>query len=794
MDKILIAKTAGFCFGVSRSVKMADNLLQEHENCFSYGELIHNADVVSRLEEKGLAVAHDIDTIPDGSAVLIRSHGISKQEYERLCERKRIVMDATCPRVKKIHHIVSEASGQKRFVIIIGVKGHPEVSAIEGWCEDHIVIQNTQELHEIIDQKSLDFNQPITVVSQTTQTHDNFIQCTNILKKICTNSEIFDTICDATFTRQEEAKKLSSECDAMVVIGGKHSANSVHLSQICEEHCDNVQFIANASELNLEALTTAKTVGITAGASAPAWIIKEVINTMSEEIKAEQIPVTEEAVEEVAKEEVVAAEEAVEAPVAEEAAEEVAEAVEEAAEAVEEPAAVVAEETAGEKELSFDEMLEESFKTIRNGDLVSGVVAAITPMDVNVDLGIKYSGFIPTSEFTDNGDNIDDVIKVGDTIEAIVTRVNDVEGTVTLSKRRLDAAKSWTVIEAAQESGEVVEGNVTEVNKGGIVVNVKGARVFVPASQSGQPREADLSGMVGSTVRLIVTEVNKGRKRVVGSIRRVLQSERKAAAEAIWNDIEEGKKYHGRVKSMTSYGAFVDIGGIDGMVHVSELSWQRVKQPSEVLNIGDEVDVYVLGFDKEKRRISLGYKDPEANPWKVFTNAYQVGDVASVKIVKLMPFGAFAEVVDGVDGLIHISQIANRRIGKPEDVLEVGQVVEAKITAIDDEKQKISLSIRALSEPEPAEAPEEDEVIFDTSAAEAEAVEESVEEAAEEAVEEAVAEAPVEEASEAVEEPVAEAVEEPAAETVEEVVEEAAEEVAAETAEPVEAAEEAPQE
>ena len=730
MDKIVIAKTAGFCFGVSRSVKMAENLLQEHEHCFSYGELIHNADVVSRLEDKGLAVAHDIESIPNGSAVLIRSHGISKQDFDLLNTCDRIVVDATCPKVKKIHHIVSDASERNRFVIIIGVKGHPEVSAIEGWCNTHIVIQNPQELQNAIEQKALDLKKPITVVSQTTQTHDNFIQCTNILKKLCTNSEIFDTICDATFTRQEEAKKLSSDCDAMVVIGGKHSANSVHLSQICEEHCNNVQFIANASELNLEALTTAKTVGITAGASAPAWIIKEVINTMSEEIKAEQIPETEEAVEEVAKVEVAAEEEAVEAPVAEEAAEEVAA----------EPA-----EEASEKELTFDEMLEESFKTIRNGDLVSGVVASITPMDVNVDLGIKYSGFIPTSEFTDNGDNIEDVIKVGDTIEAIVTRVNDVEGTVTLSKRRLDAAKSWTVIEAAQESGEVVEGNVTEVNKGGVVVNVKGARVFVPASQSGQPREADLSGMVGSTVRLIVTEVNKGRKRVVGSIRRVLQSERKAAAEAIWNDIEIGKKYHGRVKSMTSYGAFVDIGGIDGMVHVSELSWQRVKQPSEVLNIGDEVDVYVLGFDKEKRRISLGYKDPEANPWKVFTNAYQVGDVASVKIVKLMPFGAFAEVVDGVDGLIHISQIANRRIGKPEDVLEVGQVVDAKITAIDDEKQKISLSIRALSEPEPADAPEEDEVIYDTSVVEPEA-EEAVEEVVEEAAEpvEAAEEAPQE--------------------------------------------------
>jgi len=445
----------------------------------------------------------------------------------------------------------------------------------------------------------------------------------------------------------------------------------------------------------------------------------------------------------------------------EEVTEEVAEATPEAKE--EAPSAEAAEDS--DKEMSFDEMLEESLNnTIRNGDLVTGTVAAITPLEINVDLGIKYSGFIPTSEFTDDGTALEDAVKVGDTIEAIVARVNDVEGTVTLSKKRLDAVKSWSVIEEAQQSGDVVEGTVTEINKGGIVVNVKGARVFVPASQSGQPREADLSDMVGQKVRLVVTEVNRGRKRVVGSIRKVLQSERKAAAEAIWNDIEVGKKYHGTVKSMTTYGAFVDIGGIDGMVHVSELSWQRVKQPSDVLNIGDEVDVYVIGFDKEKRRISLGYKDPDADPWKIFKNQCNVGDVVNVKVVKLMPFGAFAEVVPGVDGLIHISQIANRRIGKPEEVLSVGDEVEAKITSVDDEKQKISLSIRALSEPEPAEAPaedvasepmddEEDAVVFEVSAdgeLKGEIPEEDIEvEITEEApvAEDAVEEAPSEESA-----------------------------------------------
>ena len=363
-----------------------------------------------------------------------------------------------------------------------------------------------------------------------------------------------------------------------------------------------------------------------------------------------------------------------------------------------------------EKEQSFDEMLEETLKPIYNGDKVSGVVVAITATEVSIDLGTKYSGFIPTTEFTDDGTKIEDAVKIGDPIEAIVVRVNDVEGTAQLSKKRLDAVKVWDNVEQAVESGEIIEGVVTETNKGGVVVSYKGVRVFVPASQTDLPREADLSELIKKTVRLKLTEVNKARKRVVGSIRRVAQAERRERTEAIWNNIEVGKRYHGVVKSLTSYGAFVDIGGIDGMVHVSELSWGRIHQPSEVVSVGDEIEVYVISFDREKRKISLGYKDPEGNPWTQFTNKYQVGSIAPVTIVKLMDFGAFAEVLPGVDGLIHISQIANRRIGKPEDVLTVGDVVDAKITAIDEEKHKISLSIRALSEPAPVEkAPVEEE-------------------------------------------------------------------------------------
>ena len=654
MRELRVAQSAGFCFGVSRSVDMAEKLLKERGSCASFGELIHNEDVVRRLEAGGLRVIQKPDELEAGEHVLIRAHGVSREIYERLEKAGGEVADATCPKVKAIHTIVSRAAAEGRFVIIIGMPKHPEVEGICGWCGERAVFENSQDLEIWLDKNTEYWGKPITVVVQTTQTRNNFTECCNVIKKRCTNAKISDTICLATFTRQEEAARLASECDAMVVIGGKHSANSVHLAQICAEQCSNVQFIENARELDMDRLKDADVVGLTAGASTPAWIIKEVRNKMSDEIKIEETPV--------------------------------------------------------EKEMSFDEMLEETLKTIYNGDKVTGIVVAITGTEISVDLGAKYSGFIPTSEFTDDGVKVEDVVKVGDTIEAVVVRVNDVEGTAMLSKKRLDAAKMWTEVEEAVDNGTVLEGVVTEENKGGVVVNVKGVRVFVPASQTDLPRDADMSQLLKKTVRLKITEVNKARKRVVGSIRRVAQAERRERTEAIWNEIEIGKRYHGVVKSMTSYGAFVDIGGIDGMVHVSELSWGRIHQPSEVLSVGDEVEVYVINFDKEKRKISLGYKDPNANPWTAFTNKYQVGSVATVTIVKLMPFGAFAEVLPGVDGLIHISQIANRRIGKPEDVLSVGDVVDAKITAIDEEKHKISLSIRALSEPAPAPVAEVEEV------------------------------------------------------------------------------------
>lgn len=697
MSRVILAKSAGFCFGVSRSVKMAEELLKSGP-CKSLGPLIHNEDVVSDLARRGLEVISDPSEVRPGDRVMIRSHGVSKAVEDALRAAGAEITDATCPNVSRIHRLVAEASANGRQVIVIGTAGHPEVQAICGRCTEPVVVGNAAELANWLENNVDKRTEPITVVVQTTQTENNLRECEKLIKKWCTKAEIFDTICFATSIRQEEAVKLASACGAMVVIGGKNSANSLHLAELCAELCANTQFVENSAQLDTGVLRDVETIGMTAGASAPSWIIKEVLDKMSDEIMIQENPEA--------------------APVEEAPVQAVEQPAEEAAPAVEAEAAPA--------EKSFDEMLEDSLKTIYNGDKVSGVVVAITPTEVSIDLGTKYSAFIPTTEFTEDGEvKLEDAVHVGDTVEAIVVRVNDVEGTAQLSKKRMDAVKNWADIEAAQEAGTVVEGTVTEENKGGVVVSVKGIRVFVPASQSGLPKDTPMTQLVKQKVRLKITEVNRGRRRVVGSIRAVLQRERREKAEAVWNEIEVGKVYHGVVKSLTSYGAFVDIGGIDGMVHVSELSWSRIKNPAEVVSVGDELDVYVIGFDKEAKRISLGYKKAEDNPWTKFVNTYKVGDIAQVKVVKLMPFGAFAEVMPGVDGLIHISQIANRRIGKPDEVLSVGDVVDVKITAIDTEKQKISLSIRALSEPEPAPrraaepeapaAPEEDALVYEVS-------------------------------------------------------------------------------
>ena len=645
---LILARSAGFCYGVRRAVEMAEETARQGRPCVMLGSIIHNTDVIRRLEEQGLRTVERPEEVPAGCTVLIRSHGEGRAVHQLLADRGAEILDATCPNVTHIHKVVQQAEAQGRRPVIVGTPDHPEVLAIAGWCRSPAVVSGAEELERWLqeDPERRDF--PLTFVSQTTSTRKIWDDCVKKAKKECTNAEFFDTICGATSKRQEEARQLAQTCGMMVVIGDRKSSNTRRLAEICREACPDVRLIERAADLDLSHMPRAERVGITAGASTPAWIIKEVYDKMSDEIM--------------------------------------------------------------EIEKSFAELLEESIKTLNNGDKVTGTVVAITPTEVQVELGIKYPGYIPLSELSDDPTvEPEDIVKVGDEIEAYVMLVSDRDCLVKLSKKRLDAVKHWEEIEEAKENETVLEGFVTEDNKGGVVVSVKGIRVFVPASQTGLPRETPMSTLVKQKVRLVITEVNRARRRVVGSISKVQRAERAAAAEKVWAEIEDGKHYTGTVKSLTSYGAFVDIGGVDGMVHISELSWSRIKHPSEVVKVGDTVDVYVISADKEKKKISLGMKDRSQDPWTVFTSTYQVGDVANVRIVKLMTFGAFAEVVPGVDGLIHISQIADHRIDKPGDVLAEGDRVDVKITDVDMENKKISLSIRALLEAAPAAEEDQEE-------------------------------------------------------------------------------------
>ena len=647
--EVILARSAGFCYGVRRAVELAEEAAAQG-SVYLLGHITHNDHVIRRLEELGAITVFSTDEVPEGAVALIRAHGEPDITFCQLNDRGCRVIDATCPNVTRIHEIVRQAEADGRTPVIVGDADHPEIIGIVGSTKAGLVVADENEWERFTFENPEILGKPLTFVSQTTAIRGKWEKTVESAKKVCTNAIFFDTICGATSKRQSEATELAGRCDGMIVIGDPKSSNTKRLTQLCSNACPLVVQVERGDTLLREQFHRVKTLGITAGASTPEWIIKEVYKQMSEEIM--------------------------------------------------------------EIEQSFAEMLEESFKTLNTGDKVTGTVVAITPTEIQVELGIKYPGYIAISELSDDPDvKVEDICKVGEEIECYVMLVSDRDCLVKLSKKRLDAAKNWETIENAVESKEVLEGTITEENKGGLVANVKGIRVFIPASQSGQPRGADLAGMVKTKVQLRITEVNRARRRVVGSIRAVTAEARAAATAEVWNNIEVGKRYNGTVKSLTSYGAFVDIGGVDGMVHISELSWSRIKNPAEVVSVGDQVEVYVISFDAEKKKISLGMKDHAQEPWTVFTTKYSVGDVASVKVVKLMTFGAFAEVVPGVDGLIHISQIANHRVEKPGDELTEGQVVDAKIIAIDEENKKVSLSIRALLEtaaPAEEEAPVEE--------------------------------------------------------------------------------------
>ena len=603
--------------------------------------------MVAELAERGVEIA---DTPNDLSSMdrtlVIRSHGVPQSVIDEIEQKGISYENATCPFVSKIHQIVKDNSREGKVILIAGDENHPEVQGIVGHCEgEHYIFKNYEDLGKLLKKLENIENISICVVAQTTYDVKEWKNCLKLLKKVYTNAKIFDTICSATSIRQSEAEELASISDIMVVIGGRQSSNTAKLFSVCKSKCERTYLIESAAELDDIALIDADIIGITAGASTPARIIKEVFNTMTENI----------------------------------------------------------EKTENTAE-NFAELLEESLKNFNTDEKVHGVVVGIAPNEVYVDVGRKQAGFIPLAELSnDPNAKAEDLVKIGDELDLLIMRTNDQEGTIMLSKKRLDAIKGWDEIIKANEEDTPVTGFVTDVVKGGVIAVANGVRVFIPASQATATRGEPLENLLKKEVSFKIIEVNKGRRRAVGSIRAILKEERQKLADKFWETAEIGKKYTGTVKSLTSYGAFVDIGGIDGMIHISELSWGRIKHPSEVVKVGDTVEVYIKDLDREKGKISLGYKNTEDNPWEILKRDYPEGTVTEATIVGMTDFGAFANILPGIDGLIHISQISTERIEKPQDVLKIGDKVTVKITKIDFDKKRISLSIRELLEDKKSE-------------------------------------------------------------------------------------------
>ena len=648
MAEIKVAKSAGFCFGVDRAVKLVYGELEKgNKSVATLGPIIHNADVVNDLTDKGVRIADSVDDLKEGEKAVIRSHGVGKKIYEGLDQKGNAYIDATCPFVARIHKIVREKTEEGYFILIAGDKDHPEVQGIVGHCdENYYVFKDEDQLKSFLSKNYKNLEKKLAIVAQTTYNILIWGECLKVIPKDDENILVFDTICNATSQRQSDAALLSKEVDVMIVVGGKNSSNTIKLYNVCSENCPSYH-IENADELYSLNLKNAEKIGITAGASTPAYIIKEVQNTMAEIL---------------------------------------------------------------EDDINFEEALEQSFKKVHTGERVKGYIAAVNNSEAIVDIGTKHTGYVPLSELTDDQTKKpSDIVSVGEEVDLIVTKINDQEGIVTLSKKKVDELVGFDNISKAKEEDAVLDGVVLNVVKGGILVSVDGVRVFVPASQTGLGRDKNLDELLKQKVQIKIIEVNESRRRAVGSIKAVAKAQREAAKAAFWETAEIGKVYKGEVKSLTNYGAFVDLGGIDGMVHISELSWGRIKHPSQVVKVGDILEVYIKELDKESGRISLGFKKAEDNPWVKFQNNYNVGDVVKATIVSITPFGAFAQIIEGVDGLIHISQIADKRVDNVNDVLSVGQEVDVKITEIDLDKKRISISIRALLDDAAAEETEDAE-------------------------------------------------------------------------------------
>lgn len=644
MSKVTVAESAGFCFGVDRAVKMVYGELEKNTKVATLGPIIHNQDVVNDMQVKGARIISSVDELSDDETVVIRSHGVGREVYDQIAAKGNRMLDATCPFVSRIHKIVAEKSAEGYFILIAGDASHPEVQGIVGHCDENcLVFKDNFELKDFFEKKYKNLEKKLAIVAQTTYNIVVWGECLNVIPKNDSDIVIFDTICNATDTRQSDAAELAKSSDIMLVVGGRHSSNTVKLFEVCSRYC-RTYHIENSDELRSLKLPAAEKIGITAGASTPAYIIKEVQTTMADNENIAEIQ---------------------------------------------------------DEDIDFAEAIDQSFKKIHTGEKVKGIVVGVDNAEITVDLGTKHTGYVKLEDLTDDpAKKPEDIAKVGDEIELIVIKVNDAEGTAQLSKKKVDEQAGYDTIVKAYEEKTVLEGTVQHVVNKGVTLTYLGVRIFIPASHTGLPRGAELDELLKKKVEFMIIEVTEGKKRAVGSIKAV-QNAKKAEAQAkFWDNANVGDVYVGKVKSLTNFGAFVDLGGIDGMVHISELSWKRIKHPSEVVAVGDTLEVYIKDLNRDENRISLGFKKAEDNPWEIFKTNYNVGDVVKATIVSITSFGAFARIIDGIDGLIHISQIADKKVENVKDILSVGDEVDVKIIDIDADAKRISISIRALLETE----------------------------------------------------------------------------------------------
>lgn len=646
MAEIIRAEHAGFCFGVKQAIEKTEEAIRTYQGkrIYTCGPIIHNQSVIDNFARQGVGIVCTPEEAQAGDVVIVRSHGETKEFFQRAERQGLCVKDATCPFVNKIHHLVSEAFSVGKKVVIVGDCNHPEVKGINGWCDNQAIIVDSRAEAEAVNEKR------VFIVCQTTIRKDLLEEVIAAFSEKKIEMEIHNTICNATTERQQSCSALSKVVDAMVIIGGRNSSNTRKLYEISKKNCNNSFFIENIRDLPLKELRKCNKIGIAAGASTPECVIKEVIANMSEMITNEKNSMAD-----------------------------------------------------------FMDEIDASLRLPRTGEIVDGKVHQVTEREVIVNMGCKKDGILPVEEVTlEEGQQLTDLFKEGDEIQAKVIKTDDGDGGILLSKKKLEINEHWNEINEALENKSILNVKVVKQVNGGVIAAYKEVTGFIPLSQLSDKFVENADEFLGQTLDIRVTRVDQRRGRAVFSHKAVLAEEKQKKIAAIWEGLHVDDIVEGTVMRFTDYGAFIDLGGIDGLLHISEISWGKLKHPQEVLQIGDTVKVKILSMNEEKGKISLGLKQTMPEPWSIIDEKYEVGQVVSGKVVQIKEYGAFVELEPGLDGLVHISEVAHKRVTNIADELSIGQEVSAKILEIDTERKRISLSIKETLDAEAAEAEDEE--------------------------------------------------------------------------------------